>query len=92
VVWLVNGDWYENPVMTFPIKDEINTELFIDRVVALCIGETWIRVVTDEGDPTVVPVYLAQKCYLDLKGVGMKGQVATYLGMSLMGKVIKIEH
>jgi len=31
VVWRKN---YENPVMTFPIKNRINTELFIDRTAA----------------------------------------------------------
>jgi len=32
----------ENPVMTFPIKKRINTELFIDRAAAaLYIRETW---------------------------------------------------
>jgi len=32
-----------NPVMTFPIKNQINIELFIDRV-------TSIIVLTNEGD------------------------------------------
>jgi len=30
-------------------------------------------------------VHLAQKCYLDLKGLGMKDKVSTYLEMSLTG-------
>jgi len=38
----------ENPVMTFPIKKIINTELFIDRTAAaLYMGETWIQVRTN---------------------------------------------
>jgi len=39
-----------NPAITFLIKKRIITELFIDRTAALYIGETRIRVVTDEGD------------------------------------------
>jgi len=35
-------------MMTFPIKKRINTELFIDRTVALYIGEAWIRVFTND--------------------------------------------
>jgi len=40
----------ENPIMAFPIKKRINTELFIDSTTAIYIGETLIRVVTNEGD------------------------------------------
>jgi len=40
----------ENPVRTIPINKTISTELFIDRTVALYVSETWIRVVTNEGD------------------------------------------
>jgi len=36
--------------MTFPIKKRIDTELFIDRMTALSIGDTWIRVVIHAGD------------------------------------------
>jgi len=45
---------HENPVMTFPIKLRINTELFIDRLVALYIGETLIRMLTKQDDQPVV--------------------------------------
>jgi len=45
-----------NPVMTFPIKKRINTELFIDRMAALYKGETLIRVGTNAGDQLVVLV------------------------------------
>jgi len=41
---------HENPVMTFPIRKRIKTELFIDRTSALYLGETRISNVTDEGD------------------------------------------
>jgi len=34
--------------ITFPIKKRINTELLLDRTVALYIGEPSIRVVTKE--------------------------------------------
>jgi len=35
-------------------------------------------------------IYLVQKCLLDLKGVGMKDLVSTYLNIS--GNVMKIEN
>jgi len=51
VVWRECLLRWKNPVMTFPLKKRINTELFIVRIRdALYIGETRIRVVTDEGD------------------------------------------
>jgi len=60
----------ENSVMIFPIKKRISVELFIYRNAALYVGETRIRVVTNEGDQLIGgPV---QKCYLDIKGVGIK--------------------
>jgi len=43
----------ENPVMTFTIKKRFNTVLFIDRIAALYIGNTRIRVLTNEGDQPV---------------------------------------
>jgi len=36
--------------MTYPIKKRIISDLFIDRMAALYVGETRIRVVPDEGD------------------------------------------
>jgi len=35
--------------MTYSIKKRIGSDLFIERTAALFIGETRIRVVTDEG-------------------------------------------
>jgi len=52
-------------------------------MAALYTGETWIRVMTNEGDVKVGTnwlegrVYLAQKRQLGLKGVGMSDQVST---------------
>jgi len=66
----------ENPVMALSIKKRTSTELFIDRKVALNIGETRIRVVTYEGDQQVGPalleeqVYLPQKCLLMITKCG----------------------
>jgi len=37
------------PVKTFPVI----TELFIDRMAAIYVGETQIRVATNEGDQLV---------------------------------------
>jgi len=42
------GERVENPVMT--LLQSINTELFFDRLAAFYIGETRVRVVTNEGD------------------------------------------
>jgi len=39
-----------DPVMTFPIKKRIDTELIVDRKASLFVGETPIRVVTNMGD------------------------------------------
>jgi len=39
----------ENPMMTFPIKKRIHTELFIDRTAALYILESWIRDTIHKG-------------------------------------------
>jgi len=36
--------------MTFQIKKRTNSELFIDRMAALYIGETQFRVGTNKGD------------------------------------------
>jgi len=41
------------PAMKFPLEKRINTELLIDRTAALYVGETRIRVVTDEGNEQV---------------------------------------
>jgi len=77
-----------NTVMTFLIKKGINTETFIHRTAALYIEETRIRVVTNEGDLQVGVcwledrLYIAQKCHVFVKGVGMKDQVWNYLEMS----------
>jgi len=63
-------------VMNFPIEKGIKTELFIDRTTAHCIGETWIRVVSKKGNNRIGTcqledkLYLALKCYLDLKRCG----------------------
>jgi len=42
MLWPEEAEWVgfeikENPVMTFPIKNSINTELFIDKTAALYI-------------------------------------------------------
>jgi len=43
----------KNPLMIFPTKKRIHTELFIDKMAALYKGETWFRVATNEGDQQV---------------------------------------
>jgi len=43
----------KNPVKTLAIKKKISTELFIERTAFLYSGETWIRVMTNEGDQQV---------------------------------------
>jgi len=48
-VW--EWDGVKNPVLTFPIKERINSELFIDRTLALRV--TRISVVTNERDQRV---------------------------------------
>jgi len=40
-------------VTTFPIKKRINADLFFDRIAALYIGESRIRVGANEGDQPV---------------------------------------
>jgi len=41
---------YEDPVITFSIKEKINTELFIDRMAALqCTGDS-SGAMANEGD------------------------------------------
>jgi len=66
----------ENPVMTFPIKKRINTELFIERMAALFLRFTSIWVKTSEGvEPVstrwlVKRAHLGQKCFLDLQRCG----------------------
>jgi len=73
------------------VERKESTEQFIDRRVALYKEETRIRVVTNKGDQQVGnswledQVYLTQKCYHGLEGVGRKDQVQTSLEMSLMG-------
>jgi len=81
VVWREWLCWEErtcgSPVLTFPIEKRMNTKLFIDRMAPLYIGETQIRVETNEGDQ---PVALADwwneytwvqlKCYFDMKRCG----------------------
>jgi len=43
-----------------PNQERIITELFIDRIAALYIGETWTRVVINGGDkPAVIAEVLS---------------------------------
>jgi len=58
----------KNLVLTFSIMKIINIELLIHRTAALYIGETPIRVETNEVDQ----VYHALKQYLDIKMVRMR--------------------
>jgi len=50
IVCLGERERVENPVMTFPIKKRTDTKLLLDRLAALYIGETRIKVATNEGD------------------------------------------
>jgi len=75
----------ESPVMTFPIKKRINTELFIDRTAALNIKENWIREETSEGDQPVALVDWRNEYALRRNAMGRKDWVSTYLKMSLTG-------
>jgi len=75
-------------VITIQIKIRIKTELFIDRKATLYVGETRIRVKANKGDQGVgirVNFGETHTQYLDLKGGGMKDQVATFLAMRLTG-------
>jgi len=65
----------ENLVITLPVQKNINTVLFIDGMAALYMIETRIIVVANND--------LSIWHYLELKGMGMKDQVSTYLKMSL---------
>jgi len=62
-------------MMTFPIKNLINTKLFIGTTAALYGEETRIRVLTNGSHQPAGSsllkerVYLAQKCYLDIERV-----------------------
>jgi len=47
---VLEDDIWSNPMMAFPIKVRINTELFINRTAALYIGQTRIRDGADQGD------------------------------------------
>jgi len=66
-----------NPMVTFPTKKRINTQLFIDRTATLYIGDTQIRVITNEGAQPVAlndwrrKYTLHVKVILVLKGVGI---------------------
>jgi len=64
--------------MAYPIMFRIKTELFITKMAALYLCVTRIRAMTNEGDRLIGRTgRLAQKIYLELKGVGMKDQVVT---------------
>jgi len=61
----------ENPVMTFPIKQRINNEMFIDRTTAPQTGKTQLRVGTNKlmrGSSIYSAILIS-------KGVGMREQV-----------------
>jgi len=88
----------ENPVMTFPIKKRVNTELFIYRMAALYIAESWVRDMTNEGNQCIGTSWLqeqanlAQKCFLGLRGMGMKDQVSNLSRNEFNRNLIKLEH
>jgi len=46
--------------MSFPMRKRINTELPVDRMAALYMGETQARMVSNEGDQPV----LEERVYL----------------------------
>jgi len=56
-----------NPVGTFPIKQRINGELFMDRIAALYKGQKGVRVVTNKGDQPVAASLLKEQVYLAQK-------------------------
>jgi len=58
-------------MMTFPIKKRKNTELFNDRKTALYIGETQIRVGTNEGDQPVGISWLGEQVDNDIQSPGV---------------------
>jgi len=67
-----DGSWKnENPVMSFPIKRRINTDLFIDRMAALYLVESWIRHRTNEGDQRVGTSWMEEQAYLEKSGVNL---------------------
>jgi len=41
----------------------INTELFIERMAALFVGESWIRAMTNEGDQRIGTSWLEERVY-----------------------------
>jgi len=85
-------------VMIFPIKKIINTELFIDRLAAIYIRKTRVRVGAKKEDRPVVladwrgEYTLRRSVILRSKGVRMRDQVGTCLYMSLTVNVNKTEH
>jgi len=72
----------ENPVMTFPMKKSINTELLIDKTVALYIEDGQIKDGT-WGWSTIDTGWSADQAYGAIKDVGMKDQGWSCLKMSL---------
>jgi len=74
-VWVEESEC-ENPVITCPIEERINTELFIDRTATLYIEETLHKGSEQWGWSDNCTcwledwVNLVQKYYLDTKGCG----------------------
>jgi len=64
--------------MDIPFKKRINAQLFVDKTVAFSVGESQIRVVTNEADQQVGTNWFKKRVYIEpeKKGVGMKGQVS----------------
>jgi len=59
----------ENPVMTYPTRKRISTELLIDRTAALYIGETQIRGITYMSSQIVGTRCLSKRCVNERLGV-----------------------
>jgi len=54
----------ESPVMVFPIKKRIHTELFIDRTAALYVGKTcWRLLVGGKSTPCVETLSWSKKMW-----------------------------
>jgi len=59
----------ENPAITFPIKKKIDTQLLIVRMAALNLGETQIRVVTNESGQKILS--WTKRCGSELSDVNL---------------------
>jgi len=57
----------ENPVMTFPIKNRINSEMYIESVAALIIGETSIQDQEARLPTLKEKLHLVLNRYVDMK-------------------------